>query len=74
VFAYQRHPFALARHNERQGAASDFTGDNYDLTLAGLFLSEPAVFAIGLPVLGLDVAAEIGSIDLNLAAQIPSGL
>jgi hypothetical protein len=65
----QRHPIALTRHNERQGAPSDLTSDNNDLALAGLFLGKPAVFAIGLSVLRLDVSAEIGSIDLNLAAQ-----
>jgi hypothetical protein len=42
VFAYQRHCLALARHNERPGAAHHFTGDNYDLALASLFLRKPS--------------------------------
>jgi hypothetical protein len=38
---------SLSRGNERPRAAHDFAGDNYDLALAGLFLSEPTVFAVG---------------------------
>ena len=31
MFAYQRDCIALASHNERQGAASNLAGDNYDV-------------------------------------------
>jgi hypothetical protein len=68
VFADQRDRLALARHNERQGTAPNLAGDNHDLALARLFLSEPPVFAIGLSVLRFDVPAEIGTVDLDLAA------
>jgi hypothetical protein len=40
------------------------------LPLASLLLSKPTVFPIGLPVLRLDVSAEVGTVDLNLAAQL----
>jgi hypothetical protein len=65
MFAYQRHSVAFARHNERPSAALHLAGDNHHLALAGLLLSETAVFAIGLPVLWLHVSAEIGPINLN---------
>ena len=54
MLADQRHCGALARHDERQGAAQDLAGDDYDLALAGLFLGEPAILAILLPVLRLE--------------------
>jgi hypothetical protein len=69
VLADQRDCLALARHNGRQGTAPNLAGDNHDLALARLFLSEPPVFAIGLSVLRFDVPAEIGTVDLDLAAQ-----
>jgi hypothetical protein len=45
VLAYQRHRLALARHNERPGAAPHFAGDNYDLALAGLFFGKTTSLA-----------------------------
>jgi hypothetical protein len=50
MFAYQREGLALARHNEWQCAAPNLASDNHDLALAGLFLSQPPVLAIGLPI------------------------
>jgi len=41
VLADQRHCIALARHDEWQGAAPDFTGNNYDLALARLLFGKP---------------------------------
>jgi hypothetical protein len=60
--ADERDRFALARHNEGPGATHHFTGDNYNLTFAGLFLSEPPVLTIGFPVLRFDVTAEVSAI------------
>src|ERR1700730_13342199 len=70
MLAYQRHCVALARHDKRQGATHDLASDNYDLAPAGLFLGEPASTAIRLAVLGFDVAAEIGAVDLYRAGQL----
>jgi hypothetical protein len=70
VLAYQRDCVALTGHDKRQCAAHNFASDNYDLALAGLFLGEPAVNAIGFPILRLDVPAEIGAVDLYGAGQI----
>jgi hypothetical protein len=59
VFAYQRHCLALPRHNERPGAAPHFAGDNHDLALASMFLSEATVFAIAFPIRRFGVTARI---------------
>jgi hypothetical protein len=56
VLAYQRHCVALAGHDERQGAAHNFAGDNHDRSPTCLFLSEPAVNAIGLLVRWFHIA------------------
>ena len=69
MLADQRYGLALARHNERQGAAPNLASNNHDLALASLFLSEPTIFAVCFPVLRFDVPAEIGTVDLNFAAQ-----
>jgi hypothetical protein len=46
-----------------------FAGDDDDLPLASLFLGEPAIDAIGLPICRLDVAAKISTVHLDGAGQ-----
>jgi hypothetical protein len=42
--AYQRDRIASPRYDEPAGAAHHFAGNNHDLTPAGLFFGQPAVF------------------------------
>jgi hypothetical protein len=62
VSPYQRGRRAFPRHDKRQGPAHDLAGDNNDLALAGLFLGEAPVSAIGFAVLWLDLAAEVSAV------------
>ena len=74
VFADQRDSGALARHDERQGAAHNLAGDHHDLALAGAFLGKPAIDPLGFLVLRLLVAAGVHAIDVNLARQLAATL
>jgi hypothetical protein len=65
VLPYQRHCLALARHDERPGAAHDFAGDNHDLALAGLHIGSSAVDSLRLPIRRLRMAAGIHAVDFD---------
>jgi len=65
----QRNRRALAGYDERQRPAHDLAGDDDNLPLAGLFLDEPAINALGFLVLRLLAAARIHAVDVNLAGQ-----
>lgn len=55
--------------NESQGPTAALAGDDNDLALAGLVFQQAAVLAVGLLIGGLAVATEIGTIDLDNAAN-----
>ncbi len=70
VLTNQRHRIALARHDERQGAAHDFARNNHDLALAGLFLGKTTVNAIGFLVRRFHIAAGIHAVNLDRAGKL----
>ena len=52
-----------------QRAAVAFAGHDDDAALAVLIAGKPAIDPVLFPVRGLDVAAEVGAVDLDLARQ-----
>ena len=70
VLADQRDCIALARHNEWKGPPHHFAGDDYDLALAGLFLSKPAISTIRFAVRLLDLTAEIRAVDFYRTREL----
>jgi uncharacterized membrane protein len=73
--ADQRHGITLAGHDERHGATVALANHNNHVALAGLLFGEPAILAVVLPVLGLDMTAEIGAVDFrNLLFAVDVGV
>ena len=57
----------LGLDHERQRAAAALAHHHHHPPLAGLVLGQPAVHPVLLVVRRLDVAAEVGAVDLDLA-------
>lgn len=70
ALADKRDRGALARHHKRQRAPQDLASHNDHLPLAGPFLREAPVGALGLLVFRLPMASRIETIYLHLANQL----
>jgi hypothetical protein len=62
-----RHALVLGPDHERQRAALALAHDHHDPALAGLVLGQTTVDPVGLEIGRLAMAAEVGTIDLDMA-------